>query len=109
MSKLFTDVELWRINGAGNLLARGTVVVANSIKVNFTFVRGANGNFVSLPQEKVTRDGKTQYFAQVRPLSRELSEELNVVVNLAYNGMPDDSTTQSVSNNSNTADDDLPF
>ncbi len=84
MSKTFSDIKVTPVNFPNSkLVARGTVVIQETVKVKFSVIEGTNGKFVALPQEKGNKpgpDGKDQYFPIVSLASKELSEELNKLV-----------------------------
>lgn len=80
----FSEITLFPVGKESKVvIARGSVVVANTIKVKFTVMNGSNGRFVSLPAEKsdkVDENGKTRYFPNVSMVTRDLSDELNRLV-----------------------------
>jgi DNA-binding cell septation regulator SpoVG len=82
---VFSDLKIFPINSSNGskLLARGSVVVSNAVRVNFSVLNGSQGRFVAMPSEKsnkVDEQGKTKYFPIVQLSSRELSDELNRLV-----------------------------
>jgi len=107
------------------MLARGTFVMGQALKVNFVYLDTAKGRFVALPQDKVEKDGETKYYPHAKMINRDAIQDLNNKVEQAYNeAMKGESsaqdTPQSSSQNSsqkNTQnqgdtgfyDDDLPF
>lgn len=65
------------------LLARGSVIIGELVKVNFSVLEGSKGKFVTLPSEKSNKTddaGKIKYFPLAIMATRELSDELNVAV-----------------------------
>lgn len=80
----FSDVKIFPVQGNSVVVARGSVVIKDTVKVQFTVMNGSNGRFVSLPSEKSTKvdeqTGKAKYFPLVSLANRELQDELNRVV-----------------------------
>lgn len=96
----FSDIKIYRLeNSTGSLLARGSVVIADLVRVNFSILEGKSGKFVTLPSEKSTKideaTGKNKYFPLAQMVSRELSDELNKAVLAEYEGGGKSSTAGS--------------
>lgn len=86
MSSKFSDIKIFRLeNQSGSkLLARGSVVIGELVRVNFSILDGQNGKFVMLPSEKSNKvdetTGKPKYFALAQMVDKDLTAELNKVV-----------------------------
>jgi DNA-binding cell septation regulator SpoVG len=107
---VFSDLNIFPVNSNGSkLIARGNVVVNNTVRVNFNVLNGSKGRFVAMPSEKSNKtdeDGNVKYFPVVSFKSRELSDELNrLVLERLDNG------NQTTTNSKNTTkySDGLPF
>lgn len=80
----FSDLKVFPLNlDNSNLVAKGSVVVNNIVRFNFSVMNGSKGRFVSMPSEKSNKtdeNGKTKYFPVVSLLSKDMQEELNRLV-----------------------------
>ena len=57
-NELFSDIRIFPLkNSTGNLKANGKVVIAKTVEVSFKIMNGKNGIFISLPAQKVEKDG----------------------------------------------------
>ena len=112
---LFNEVKVYpqtNSTGSSKLLARGSFVVSGAVKVNFAYVNGSNGPFVSLPQDKVSKDGETNYYPHAKFISKEAVAEISKLVAAEYENVKNGGgTTASTVNNTSAvvADDELPF
>lgn len=61
-SKLFSNVEVRKLDNAGKLKGTGKVLVANTLEVKFRVMEGPTGLFAALPSTK-GKDGK--YYNEV--------------------------------------------
>jgi DNA-binding cell septation regulator SpoVG len=82
---IFSDLKIYPVKTVegSKLLARGSVVISNAVRVNFSVLNGSKGRFVALPSEKsnkVDEQGNIKYFPIVSIPNRELSDELNRLV-----------------------------
>lgn len=83
MSNTFSEIKVFKVEGNKVVVARGSVLVSNTVIVNFTVMNGSNGRFVSLPAEKsdkVDENGKPKYFPHAKLKTRELNDELTRLV-----------------------------
>lgn len=97
---VFSDLKIFPVNTASGskLLARGSVVVGNSVRVNFSVMNGSKGRFVALPSEKSNKtdeQGNVKYFPIVSLSNKELSDELNRLVLTQLDGGPTAGTSTS--------------
>lgn len=79
---IFSNVK-WFPTEHKTVVGRGSVTIHDTVRVNFSVLRGSNGEFVSLPREKATKpepDGSFKYFDQVTMVSKELKEQLNIFI-----------------------------
>lgn len=94
----FSDIKIYRLETKpdSKLLARGSVVIADMVRVNFSILNGANGKFVMLPSEKSNQideqTKKNKYFPLAQMISRDLSDELNKAVLTEFEGGSKSST-----------------
>lgn len=81
---VFSDIKLFPLKlDNSNLLAKGSVVVNEVVRFNFSVMNGSKGRFVSMPSEKsnkVDDDGKVKYFPIVSLLNKDMQDELNRLV-----------------------------
>ena len=81
---VFSDLKIFPMNlEKSNLVAKGSVVIDNTVRINFSVINGPTGRFVSMPSEKSTKTddaGKVKYFPYISFVSRETSDELNRLV-----------------------------
>ena len=79
------DVDVRLIEPKGNLLGFANITVADSIRIDdFKILQGEKGLFVGMPSKAQTKDGKTNYYETVRPISKEFRAVLNEAVVEAY-------------------------
>lgn len=107
---IFSDLKLFTINSSNGskLIARGSVVVSNAVRVNFSVLNGSKGRFVAMPSEKSNKtddQGNAKYFPVVQLSSRELSDELNRLVLAELDGEKSSTKTST----KRTAGDGIPF
>jgi DNA-binding cell septation regulator SpoVG len=109
---IFSEVEVTPLDLKNkNMLGRGSFVVSEAVKVNFTYMNGSNGPFVSLPQDRVQKDGETKYYPHAKLINKAAIEELNKLVAAKFEkekGMGGSRRTDSTKK-SEDVDDDLPF
>lgn len=116
---IFSEIKVYPLDTkGGNLLANGTFVVSEAVKVRFMYMDSKKGPFVSLPSDKVVRDGETKYYPQVNFITKDANEELNKLVSAAYEKYKNGSTNgdsnssgseKTGSEDFNRYDDSLPF
>lgn len=79
------DVDVRLIEPRGNLLGFANITVADSLRIDdFKILQGEKGLFVGMPSKAQTKDGKTNYYETVRPVSKEFRAVLNEAVVEAY-------------------------
>jgi DNA-binding cell septation regulator SpoVG len=113
---VFSDLKIFPVNSNGSkLIARGSVVVSNTVRVNFSVLNGSKGRFVAMPSEKSNKtdeQGNTKYFPVVQLSSRELSDELNRLVLAELDGgskSGEKSTSGSARKPASKSGDGIPF
>lgn len=87
MSSIITNVRIFPSDKGGSQLAYGTFTVAGAFDIQFSYMKGSKGNFVSLPAYKKA-DGT--YNNQVTPIVNEevnFKVELQKEVEAAYNAL----------------------
>lgn len=81
--KLAVDVRL--IEPRGNLLGFANVTVGDSLRIDdFKVLQSDKGLFVGMPSKAQVKDGKTNYYETVRPVTKEFRAELTEAVVTAY-------------------------
>jgi len=105
----FSEVKVYPQNGGSSLLARGSFVLAGAVKINFAYINGKNGPFVSLPQDKVEKDGQTNYYPHAKFITKEAVAEINQLVKSEYDKVRNGTTSDAVNTNNSSPNDDLPF
>lgn len=114
MSK-YSQIQVFPIETAGKIVARGSFVVAESVKVNFNLVNGAKGFFVALPQEKDRKgkkdeDGRDVYYPLARFVDKETSQEVtDLIVPLYESKVGEKPSSQQAPAQAQAQMDDLPF
>ena len=79
------DVNIRLIEPRGNLMGFANVTVNDSLRIDdFKVLQGENGLFVGMPSKAQTKDGKTNYYDTVRPVTKEFRAMLNEAVVEAY-------------------------
>jgi len=81
-SLTFKVSRLYRVNGEGALRAFADLSIADSILIRgIRIIEGQKGLFVSMPKQQ----GKdSRWYDTVRPLSKEMREEISTTVLTAY-------------------------
>lgn len=82
---MLSDIKIWPVKTASKFKANGVVTFHETVKVQFKVVEGAKGLFVSFPQEKYEKDGKTEYKNQVDFVSLEVKNDVSSKLIAAYN------------------------
>ena len=73
------------IEPRGNLMGFANVTVNDCLRIDdFKVLQGEKGLFVGMPSKAQTKDGKTNYYETVRPVSKEFRAVLNEAVVEAY-------------------------
>jgi DNA-binding cell septation regulator SpoVG len=82
----FSDIRIFPVANAGNLLANGKVVLDETVEVSFRVMNGKNGQFISLPAQKVeAKDGSgTKYYPEVRFVNEEAKKSFDETVMAAF-------------------------
>lgn len=79
------DVDVRLIEPRGNLMGFANVTVNDCLRIDdFKVLQGEKGLFVGMPSKAQTKDGKTNYYETVRPVSKEFRAVLNEAVVEAY-------------------------
>jgi len=101
-----SEVKVYPQSGSNTLMARGSFVVAGMVKIKFSYINGSKGPFVSLPQDKVEKDGETKYYPHANFISKEAVAEVSQLVAAAY-----EAERSSAGNKADSTDraDNLPF
>ena len=109
---VFSDVVFTNKGSKGNILGRGSFVVGESVKVQYTLFNGQNGPFVMLPSDK-DRNGKTDektgkpiYYPHASFISKESRDEMNALVVKQWESS---TNGESVDNSTSQVSDELPF
>ena|SRR3990167_6782235 len=90
-NKVFTNVDVRRINNAGKLKANGKVLVAGVVEVKFRVMEGANGLFAALPSTKGKDD---KYYNDVYLPDEATRKLFQEVVLAAYNNSSEATTSK---------------
>lgn len=82
---VFSDLKVFPLTlDNSSLVAKGSVVMHNSVRFNFSVINGPTGRFVSMPSEKSNKTdeatGKVKYFPIVSVTNEEMKTELNRLV-----------------------------
>ena len=79
------DVSVRLIEPKGNLMGFANVTVNDSLRIDdFKVLQGEKGLFVGMPSKAQVKDGKTNYYETVRPVTKEFRAELTEAVTTAY-------------------------
>jgi DNA-binding cell septation regulator SpoVG len=84
---VFSNIRIWPVTSekAGSLLANGKVVVAGTIQVNFTIMKGPKGPFAAFPSQMVEKDGEKKYYPHMNLLDDTTKSTFQEEVMAAYN------------------------
>jgi DNA-binding cell septation regulator SpoVG len=105
MAKIFSDLQIRKVNGK-TIKASGTVVVANSVKVNFTVMEGSKGLFAKLPSHKGKDDqGTDKWYDDVYITDEDVRKDFQREVLAAFKALDSGTETKKPS----SPDSDLPF
>lgn len=116
-SGLFSEVKVYPVETNSNLIGRGSFVIGNAVKINFTLFKGSKGIFVMLPSEKdrngkKDENGRDVYYPHAQFISALARQELNDLAIAKYNEVKEGkSTGKNTSRNRDNYPvmDDLPF
>lgn len=79
------DVSVRLIEPKGNLMGFANVTINDSLRIDdFKVLQGEKGLFVGMPSKAQVKDGKTNYYETVRPVTKEFRAELTEAVTTAY-------------------------
>ena len=84
---VLSSFQIWPVTSekAGNLLANGKCVVAGTIKVNFTIMKGPKGVFASFPSQKVEKPDGVQYYPHMSFIDESTKAMFQTEAVAAYN------------------------
>lgn len=115
-NSLFSEVKVYPVETNSSLIARGSFVVGNAVKINFAMLKGSKGIFVMLPSEKdrngkKDENGKDIYYPIAQFISAAARKELNDLAIAKYNEVKKGKSTGASTNGnrSNNVVDGLPF
>jgi DNA-binding cell septation regulator SpoVG len=89
MSDLFSNIRIFLVTSpkAGSLLANGSCVVAGTINVKFSVMKGPKGNFAAFPSQLVEKDGEKKYYPHMNLLDDTTKEQFQTAVIEAFDAV----------------------
>ena len=110
MSDVFTNMKITVFkNSTTAFCGRGTVLIAGTVDIDFSIMKGKNGVFASLPSikgSKLDENGKIKYYNVVRLPSKEVYDELQILAKQEYEKVVNG---QEAAGEENQVSDNLPF
>lgn len=103
---IFSDLKVFKTkNTKGKIRGNGSVVISDTVRINFTVVEGSKGLFASLPQHTYEKEGKTQYASDVVIFDKARYNEFQQLVTEAFMKLSGGDTPAPT----NDQGDDIPF
>ena len=107
---MISDIKLWPQQGQGKIKARGSFLISNAFRVQFSVCEGPKGLFVGLPSRKGTdKEGKEKYYNDVFCTDKEVFAQMNKAVLDVYNNATGNVSSQGEASGPEDQSGGLPF